>query len=56
MAGAFSLETYGITVKSVTRNATPAQLYEDAIRHDGSTVTSTGALVSFSGDKTGRSP
>lgn len=52
----FSLKNYDIHVKEILRNATPAELYEDAIRFDGSIVTSTGALVSYSGEKTGRSP
>jgi len=33
-----------------------AQLYEDAIRNEGAVLSSTGALINFSGKKTGRSP
>jgi phosphoenolpyruvate carboxykinase (ATP) len=52
-----SLEEHGITVQDVRRNLTPAELYEEAIRHGaGSLVSSLGALVAFSGAKTGRSP
>ena len=53
----FSLQPYGITVDTVYRNLTPGELYEHALRYDaGSAVTSTGALVAMSGEKTGRSP
>ena len=38
------------------RNASPAQLYEDAIKNEGAVVSSSGALINFSGKKTGRSP
>jgi len=53
----FSLQPYGITVDTVYRNLTPGELYEHALRYDaGSAVTSSGALVAMSGEKTGRSP
>jgi phosphoenolpyruvate carboxykinase (ATP) len=53
----FSLEPYGITIDTVYRNLSPAELYEHALRYDaGSAITSTGALVAMSGEKTGRSP
>jgi len=38
------------------RNAPVAQLYEDAIKNEGAAISSTGALINFSGKKTGRSP
>ncbi|KAH8119606.1 ATP-utilizing phosphoenolpyruvate carboxykinase [Phellopilus nigrolimitatus] len=38
------------------RNAAPAALYEDAIRNEGAIISSSGALINFSGKKTGRSP
>ncbi|KIM54989.1 hypothetical protein SCLCIDRAFT_135661 [Scleroderma citrinum Foug A] len=38
------------------RNASPAQLYEDAIKNEGAVISSSGALINFSGKKTGRSP
>ena len=41
----------------VFRNLSPAALYEEAIRHEPtSTLSDTGALIAFSGEKTGRSP
>ena len=53
----FDLESHGITVKNVYRNAAPAQLYELALRHEeGTAITSRGAMVAMSGAKTGRSP
>ncbi|MEZ4321061.1 MAG: phosphoenolpyruvate carboxykinase (ATP) [Myxococcota bacterium] len=57
MGGGFNLERYGITVERVLRNAAPARLYEYGLRDEaGSAITSTGAFVAMSGDKTGRSP
>src|SRR4249920_1283039 len=54
---AFSLEKQGFFVSEVHRNATPAFLYEAALRHEkGSAISSTGALIAYSGKKTGRSP
>ena len=38
------------------RNAPVAQLYEDAIKYEGAVLASSGALINFSGKKTGRSP
>ena len=38
------------------RNAPIAQLYEDAVRNEGAIISSSGALINFSGKKTGRSP
>jgi phosphoenolpyruvate carboxykinase (ATP) len=53
----FSLARYGITVKNVIRNAPPARLYELALRNEaGTAISSTGALIAMSGEKTGRSP
>jgi phosphoenolpyruvate carboxykinase (ATP) len=52
-----SLQKYGIQVKHILRNANPAILYEEALRSDGNSIlTNTGALVAYSGQKTGRSP
>ena len=54
---AFSLDKQGIAVHEVHRNASPAFLYEAALRFEkGSTISSTGALIAYSGKKTGRSP
>lgn len=57
MAHKVNLSSYGINVPSVYRNPDPAFLYEEAIRFDpGSVITNSGALVAYSGEKTGRSP
>jgi phosphoenolpyruvate carboxykinase (ATP) len=54
---AFDLSQYEITVRNIFRNASPAKLYEEAIRHEpGTSISSTGALIAYSGAKTGRSP
>ena len=51
------LEAHGITVADVRRNLAPSRLYEEAIRFDQETrIAESGALVAYSGDKTGRSP
>jgi len=51
------VDIYGLHAKRVFRNAAPAILYEQALaRETGSAVTNTGALVTMSGAKTGRSP
>jgi phosphoenolpyruvate carboxykinase (ATP) len=53
----FSLEKQGINVSEIYRNPSPAFLYEAALRFEkGSTISSTGALIAYSGKKTGRSP
>jgi len=53
----FDLSSYGITVKDVRRNLAPATLYAEAIREDEKCdISDTGALIAYSGDKTGRSP
>jgi len=57
MPGPFSLLEHGITVEDVCRNLIPSRLYEEAIRHDHrARIADSGALVAYSGDKTGRSP
>jgi phosphoenolpyruvate carboxykinase (ATP) len=38
------------------RNAPVSLLYEDAIRNEGAIISASGALINFSGKKTGRSP
>src|SRR4051812_37395527 len=51
------LAQHGITVEDVRRNLPPSKLYEEAIRHDTQTrIADSGALVAYSGAKTGRSP
>jgi phosphoenolpyruvate carboxykinase (ATP) len=53
----FDLTEYQIDVLNVFRNASPATLYEEALRYEkGATLADTGALIAYSGDKTGRSP
>ena len=53
----FSLAEHGITVTDVYRNLPPSTLYEEAIRHErDSRIAESGALVAYSGEKTGRSP
>ncbi len=53
----FSLSKHGIDVTNVWRNPSPSALYEAALMYEkGSAITSTGALVAMSGEKTGRSP
>src|SRR5262245_41843792 len=56
-AKAFDLTQYGITVEDIRRNLSPAALYTEAIREDAKCdIADTGALIAFSGEKTGRSP
>lgn len=53
----FSLVEHGITVEDVRRNLPPSRLYEEAIRtNDDTRIAEGGALVAYSGAKTGRSP
>lgn len=55
--GRISLEAYGLTVQDVDRNPPVAQLYADSIRADArSVIAESGALIAYSGEKTGRSP
>ena len=41
---------------NVKRNASVAQLYEDAVMYENAVISASGALINFSGKKTGRSP
>jgi phosphoenolpyruvate carboxykinase (ATP) len=51
------LSRHGITVTDVRRNPAPPELYAEAIRDDSeSAIADTGALIAYSGAKTGRSP
>lgn len=53
----FDLTQYGIHVQDIRRNLSPAALYKEAIREDVKCdIADSGALIAFSGDKTGRSP
>lgn len=55
--GSFDLSEYELTVNEVYRNLPPSILYEHAIRYDKeATIAENGALVAYSGEKTGRSP
>lgn len=51
------LRPHGILVEDVARNLPVSKLYEEAIRFDTrSRISESGALVAYSGEKTGRSP
>lgn len=53
----FHLRLHEISVTDICRNLSPARLYEEAIRHEPDTaISDTGALIAWSGEKTGRSP
>jgi phosphoenolpyruvate carboxykinase (ATP) len=53
----FNLVAHGITVEDVQRNLAPAKLYAEAIREEPDcAIADSGALIAYSGAKTGRSP
>lgn len=53
----FDLKEHEITVENIGRNLPAARLYEEAIRYDReASLAENGALVAYSGAKTGRSP
>ncbi|MFO0897576.1 MAG: phosphoenolpyruvate carboxykinase (ATP) [Pirellulales bacterium] len=53
----FDLSDHGVQAPQVLRNLAPSLLYEEAIRYDrGASIAENGALVAYSGSKTGRSP
>jgi phosphoenolpyruvate carboxykinase (ATP) len=53
----FNLRSHGITVEDVRRNLAPAKLYAEAIREEPDcAIANAGALIAYSGAKTGRSP
>jgi phosphoenolpyruvate carboxykinase (ATP) len=53
----FDLSAHGITVKQILRNAPPYQIYLAGLRLPKNTTLATnGALVAYSGEKTGRVP
>src|SRR5256885_1356354 len=57
MTSSFDLKAYDITVAEVHRNLSPSRLYEHAIRYEkDASIAENGALVAYSGPKTGRSP
>src|SRR5260370_38441185 len=52
-----TLEQHGLTVADVHHNLPPSALYEHAIRFEkDASIAENGALVAYSGVKTGRSP
>ena len=54
---AFDLSANGISVHRILRNPAPSLLYEEAIRNEpNAAISDTGALLAYSGEKTGRSP
>jgi phosphoenolpyruvate carboxykinase (ATP) len=53
----FTLEQHHLTVAEVHHNLPPSSLYEHAIRYEkDASIAENGALVAYSGEKTGRSP
>ncbi|MEL6699556.1 MAG: phosphoenolpyruvate carboxykinase (ATP) [Bacteroidota bacterium] len=53
----FSLEKYGINVQEILRNSSVPILYEMGLRNEkGTAISDKGALLVYSGEKTGRSP
>src|SRR6478609_2669139 len=53
----FDLSQHGLTVTEVNHNLSPSALYEHAIRYEkDASIADNGALVAYSGTKTGRSP
>ncbi len=57
MSPPFDLKDHDITVASIGRNLPVARLYEEAVRLDPECcIAADGALVAYSGAKTGRSP
>lgn len=57
MGKTFSLQQYGIETQKVYRNISIPRLYERGLRHEkGTKISNVGALITYSGEKTGRSP
>src|ERR1700741_4072536 len=57
MTAPFDLKDHGFTVAEIPRNPPPSALYEHAIRYEkDASIAEKGALVAYSGVKTGRSP
>jgi phosphoenolpyruvate carboxykinase (ATP) len=53
----FDLKQYGIDVTNIQRNSNRAKLYETALcTEKGTAISDVGALLVYSGEKTGRSP
>ena len=57
MTEAFNLSEYGLSVGEIHHNLPPSSLYEHAMRYEkDASIAENGALVAYSGAKTGRSP
>jgi phosphoenolpyruvate carboxykinase (ATP) len=57
MAKTFDLSDYDLTVAQIHRNLPPSELYVHAIKYEkDASIAENGALVAYSGVKTGRSP
>ena len=57
MTALFDLKDHGVTVAEIHRNLPPSALYEHAIHYEReASIAENGALVAYSGVKTGRSP
>src|SRR3974377_1938880 len=57
MKTSFDLRDYDISVAEIHRNLAPSALYEHAIKYEkDASIAENGALVAYSGVKTGRSP
>src|SRR6516165_2064666 len=55
--GTLALKTHGLNVEDVHHNLPASSLYEHAIRYEkDARIAENGALVAYSGVKTGRSP
>ncbi len=53
----FNLKEYNIDVETIFRNSSVPRLYEIGLRREkGTAISDTGALLVYSGEKTGRSP
>ena len=53
----FDLKSCGIDVERILRNPSPATLYQEAMKREKNTaISDRGALIAYSGGKTGRSP
>jgi len=56
-AKSFNLESYGIHVNTIHRNESVPNLYEIGLKYEkGTAISDVGALLVYSGEKTGRSP
>ncbi len=57
MTAAFNLKQYGIETETIYRNSSVPVLYELGLKIEkGTAISSVGALMTYSGEKTGRSP